>query len=273
MKQTKIKLLSGEDAVSPVVGVMLMLVVTIIIAAVVSGFTGGLASTTEKAPTIAMDVSIKNGGHWSSSHFSALVTGVEKGISTSDLKLVTKWSKVVDGDVVNGGATVVPGQNNTHLHFRLWGYGSPEWFHYPAPMGFGPGVDPEGRTTYTFQPHQDGNTAAQYGSYNLVTGTAMYAEPFGGCNDPNQGGFRSFNVGYGVITPFEYTYGDGNPGWGQTAARFYPADHETYPSIDQMTAILGDAWHLLRSGDTVEVSLVHIPSGKVIWQKDIVVEG
>jgi FlaG/FlaF family flagellin (archaellin) len=32
-----------EDAVSPVVGVMLMLVVTIIIAAVVSGFAGGLA--------------------------------------------------------------------------------------------------------------------------------------------------------------------------------------------------------------------------------------
>jgi FlaG/FlaF family flagellin (archaellin) len=39
-----------ESAVSPVVGVMLMLVVTIIIAAVVSGFAGGLASGTSKAP-------------------------------------------------------------------------------------------------------------------------------------------------------------------------------------------------------------------------------
>ncbi|WP_243668808.1 type IV pilin N-terminal domain-containing protein [Methanoculleus chikugoensis] len=39
-----------EDAVSPVIGVMLMLVVTIIIAAVISGFAGELVGTTEKAP-------------------------------------------------------------------------------------------------------------------------------------------------------------------------------------------------------------------------------
>jgi FlaG/FlaF family flagellin (archaellin) len=39
-----------DEAVSPVVGVMLMLVVTIIIAAVVSGFAGGLAGDTNKAP-------------------------------------------------------------------------------------------------------------------------------------------------------------------------------------------------------------------------------
>jgi FlaG/FlaF family flagellin (archaellin) len=39
-----------DEAVSPVVGVMLMLVVTIIIAAVVSGFAGGLGGNTDKAP-------------------------------------------------------------------------------------------------------------------------------------------------------------------------------------------------------------------------------
>ena len=41
----------NEQAVSPVVGVMLMLVVTIIIAALVSAFSGGAASGTQKAPT------------------------------------------------------------------------------------------------------------------------------------------------------------------------------------------------------------------------------
>jgi len=46
-----------DDAVSPVVGVMLMLVVTIIIAAVVSGFAGGLASTQEKAPQASIAIS------------------------------------------------------------------------------------------------------------------------------------------------------------------------------------------------------------------------
>jgi len=39
-----------DSAVSPVVGVMLMLVVTIIIAAVVSAFAGGLAGNTHKTP-------------------------------------------------------------------------------------------------------------------------------------------------------------------------------------------------------------------------------
>jgi FlaG/FlaF family flagellin (archaellin) len=39
-----------DSAVSPVVGVMLMLVVTIIIAAIVSAFAGGLASTDSKTP-------------------------------------------------------------------------------------------------------------------------------------------------------------------------------------------------------------------------------
>jgi len=39
-------------AVSPVVGVMLMLVVTIIIAAIVSAFAGGLSTSTTKAPNV-----------------------------------------------------------------------------------------------------------------------------------------------------------------------------------------------------------------------------
>jgi len=44
----------GNEAVSPVVGVMLMLVVTIIIAAVVSAFAGGLTETTSKAPQLSL---------------------------------------------------------------------------------------------------------------------------------------------------------------------------------------------------------------------------
>jgi FlaG/FlaF family flagellin (archaellin) len=44
-----------SDAVSPVVGVMLMLVVTIIIAAVVSAFAGGMADGTDKAPQATIE--------------------------------------------------------------------------------------------------------------------------------------------------------------------------------------------------------------------------
>ena len=48
------KKISGNEAVSPVVGVMLMLVVTIIIAAVVSAFAGGLTESTDKAPQVSL---------------------------------------------------------------------------------------------------------------------------------------------------------------------------------------------------------------------------
>lgn len=53
----------SDDAVSPVVGVMLMLVVTIIIAALVSSFAGGLGTSTEATPTITftVDYSRSNG--------------------------------------------------------------------------------------------------------------------------------------------------------------------------------------------------------------------
>ena len=46
----------NEDAVSPVIGVMLMIVVTIIIAAVVSGFAGGMTSSESKVPNAAFTV-------------------------------------------------------------------------------------------------------------------------------------------------------------------------------------------------------------------------
>lgn len=44
----------NENAVSPVIGVMLMLVVTVILAAAVSGFSGGLVGDTSKASQMAI---------------------------------------------------------------------------------------------------------------------------------------------------------------------------------------------------------------------------
>ena len=47
-----------DDAVSPVIGVMLMLVVTIVIAAVVAAFASGLGGDVESAPAAVFDVDI-----------------------------------------------------------------------------------------------------------------------------------------------------------------------------------------------------------------------
>lgn len=88
-----------DNAVSPVIGVLLMLVVTIIIAAVVSGFAGGLAGGSEKAPQIALGVEAKYGGSiilthqggdplsWSNIEIKTLIpTGSYKDMSYSLVK-------------------------------------------------------------------------------------------------------------------------------------------------------------------------------------------
>lgn len=50
-----------EDAVSPVIGVMLILVVTIIIAAVITGFATDLSKDTEKTPTALFEAQYEDG--------------------------------------------------------------------------------------------------------------------------------------------------------------------------------------------------------------------
>jgi len=80
-----------EDAVSPVVGVMLMLVVTIIIAAVVSVFAGGITSPQQKSSQISAETMISNTGLYYGSQFTIAVTGVSDPIPSKDLKSVTSW--------------------------------------------------------------------------------------------------------------------------------------------------------------------------------------
>jgi len=93
-----------DDAVSPVVGVLLMLVVCIIIAAVVSGFAGGLVSEEEKAPQVALDTSVTVGD----SGALTLVIKHKSGdpINTKNVKLVTTWTNATNE--INYAETVAP---------------------------------------------------------------------------------------------------------------------------------------------------------------------
>ncbi len=285
---------------SPVVGVMLMLVVVIIIAAVVSGFAGGLmGGTNQKAPQLAMDVHISNSGNWVGSSFTAEVTGVDSAIATQDLKLVTSWKATdLDGSIISGGATVTPGVLNTNLTYkpnRELQYGN---WNFTSPQGYGPGVDyaeyresaaasgsipvahtriprytpvtiradaPQYPATYPPGDWAHLTNISWFGNYALQTGTTMYARPFGYTSSPSQGGYAgsSFTVGYGTQgNKFNYTYGSQSA----TTAQFLDSD------TDMMMAVLGNNWYKLRAGDIVNVKLVHAPSGKTIWQKEVTVE-
>ena len=109
-----------EDAVSPVVGVMLMLVVTIIIAAVVSGFAGGLASVKEKAPQAFFECRISEnsmGGAYGYEFVLKHLSG--DPINTHNLKLVTSW--VDASGTFHVQDTVAPTWVNTPEEYRSTG--------------------------------------------------------------------------------------------------------------------------------------------------------
>ena len=84
----------SDDAVSPVIGVMLMLVMTVIVAAVITIFATGTVADTEPAPTAVLDVEIYDyyqaltdcgGPDFHISHISG------DALDTSNLEIRLSW--------------------------------------------------------------------------------------------------------------------------------------------------------------------------------------
>ncbi|MDD1689965.1 MAG: type IV pilin N-terminal domain-containing protein [Methanoregula sp.] len=247
---------SREDhAVSPVVGVMLMLVVTIIIAAVVTGFSGGLiGKVDEKAPTLTVDVKIINMGSWTGSGFFATVTSVSGPISTRDIKIVTSWtasrSSANAFQSISGGNTTRPGMTNVNA------LGDPTIpVSLVAPFGTGPGIN--GSATIGSLDTDAATFSSlwqQFGNYSLMSGTTLTAQPCGAADLETIGG-SSADQGYGVRTMYQYA-----------------PEGATY--LDPASAVLGPHWESLKAGDRVNVKVIYTPTGSVIFQKDIpVTEG
>jgi FlaG/FlaF family flagellin (archaellin) len=245
-----------ESGVSPVVGVMLMLVVTIIIAAVVSAFAGGFNVDQQKAPVIALDTHVVNTGYWDSSYVSFEVKNADNPVPTKDLKIITSWTT---SDGIRGGANVTGWTNKTsyigndttyygNSHYGAHSSSSPGTTQ--APYGFGPGVNasvqrsslgPGGK----FWPDQ------MFGNYTLMSGTMMQNGP-----SANYGK----TSGSGQLSD-RYTYTAADVHW------------DPATDVDCVQAILGMNWNHLRQGDIVNIKFLHIPSGKIVYNKDIVVEG
>lgn len=239
----------NDEAVSPVVGVMLMLVVTIIIAAVVSAFAGGIVGSEKAAPQSTFECHITNDGTWGGSAFDLVCLGTSDAIPTKDLKLSTEWTatdgtkggEVVTGplipDVISGDPT-----NSTYQNCH---YGS---YMYHVPLAYGPGVG--NWSQYGQYPEEQ-----EFGNYSVMAGTVMHN---------SAAGYKLAQGGYGVSpdTRYQYTntgsYGD-----------FSVNTNEG--STDAMQAILGHEWNHLMPGDIVHVKLTHLPSGKLIFDKDVTV--
>lgn len=243
----------NDEAVSPVVGVMLMLVVTIIIAAVVSGFAGGLAGTTQKAPSIAANAEIANTGEWGTSYFDIRVQSVSDPIPSKDLQIITFWEKT------NASGTKLVRETKVDANSARTGYKFPliagyppvpaartVWSNISVPNGMGPGVaewtTTPSATTGRFPDAQD------FGNYTLIAGTTMHTIP----------AFMTYGETLWCIPP-------------ATGKYQYPADYigEKCP----MQVLLGNDWYELRAGDIVNVKLIHKPSGKIIFEQNVQVVG
>lgn len=107
MKSERGIIMKSEIAVSPVIGVMLMLVVTIIIAAVVSAFSGGLTSQTDKAPVVQLSAKYSqnegltiyhNGGDPISTKYTTIYIKNSKNLGTEYYSWKLNLSTVSDAN-------------------------------------------------------------------------------------------------------------------------------------------------------------------------------
>ncbi|MDD1702034.1 MAG: type IV pilin [Methanoregula sp.] len=245
--KTRKYIAGDEHAVSPVVGVMLMVVVVVIIAAIVAGFSGGLiGKVNENAPSLSMDIKVINTGSWTGSGFFATVTQVSKPISTKDIKIITSWSATnrTSYATITGGNTTLPGSANVNA------VGDPATLvNLTAPFGAGPGVN--GSVSLASSDADAVNLSSrwqQFGNYSLMSGTTLTAQPCGGNLETG----AKATIGYGVTNMYQY----------EPAGTVY---------ADPATAVLGPEWESLRAGDRVNVKVIYVPNGAVIFQKDIAV--
>jgi len=128
------QLFKDDDAVSPVIGVILMVAITVILAAVIASFVLGLGdSTTESAPQASFgweyddqpggsDVGIVTVSHESGASIEAQnlvfrgdkITSVGSAVVTSDGDAWTKASDASSGSNVNAGMTIEVGAESDY---------------------------------------------------------------------------------------------------------------------------------------------------------------
>ena len=190
MKKTEQK----DDAVSPVVGVMLMLVVTIIIAAVVAAFATGLSSSTEAAPVASLTV-----------------------------KIPTANGVVSDFQITHNSGDPLP-TNDLKISFAWTGS--------------------DGFKTHTYLASND-NTISKTG--NIVYHTkALFV-----IND------EKLTSDFGNVTL-------------TTMQTIESAVHYSGMEDETLKAIYGKDYMTIKKGTLVEVTIIHIPSGQIIYNNEVI---
>ncbi len=93
-----------EPAVSPVIGIMLMLIVTVILAAIISGYVGGMSETKSKPPQLVLQTEACRSPDL---NMTMMVLSAGDGIPTKDLKIITSWG-TNQGNTTYGATGIYP---------------------------------------------------------------------------------------------------------------------------------------------------------------------
>lgn len=236
----------SDDAVSPVIGVMLMLVITIVIAGVIAAFGTGMIGNTETAPTAVLDVSISSdvqvledstmgydpttGPDFQIKHVSG------NSIDTADIEIRLSWKDTT-------GKT---------------------WYSVYSAEKF-TAANPNGMTAPTSQG-------------DITRKQPMYVKgPNGEPLDANGGGAYLYTHYFGTVVL--------EPGLKlTTSADLLPNLGSTNKNSPYMDMVFNNCKSLSESeneygimkylpkGTTVQVTIIHIPSGKAIYDKGVIVE-
>lgn len=233
----KKQLRKNDEAVSPVVGVMLMLVVTIIIAAVISGFAGGLVGSQEKAPQATIGIIT---GYGPSGDPTFDISFEHKGgdpIPTRDIEIIT-YLTLPNGTVVmhkqTGNSLGMPASTNTSAF-----QDAPAGVNY-ARMPF---IRDQMRGNAYLKPADidSGETKPLwFGQYTLMPGQLARVYTVYSC------------AAFLGLVPED---------------KVYRADKDAYE------AGAAELRKCIQNSCTVDIKWLHVPSGKYILDKQIILQG
>jgi hypothetical protein len=235
----------NEEAVSPVVGVMLMLVVTIIIAAVVSGFAGGLAGSQETAPQASIAVST---GYTDGNFDIKFEHQGGDPIRTKDCEFITFLT-------LPNGTVIKHVQTPTSLVAR----GS----YSPADGGF---------YTYSRGPHLTDPQKYAYPCSPINNHTLPSTWVLAGFEETGEENYAWFGNAVWLPGDVARTYHNGFTA--NFVGLIASDDNNPYPGTDEVyntgIATLTDC---VQKNCRLEIKLLHVPSGKYILDKTITLQG
>jgi archaeal type IV pilus assembly protein PilA len=232
-----------ESGVSPVVGVMLMLAVTIMIAAIVSATAGNFSNTEKKAPSAILDVSIYAAKDYGSFSTPTMIIRHVSGnvLQTKDLQIVTYYTVPGTGNISRGslmGETAVQGESG--------------WSDFSE-------SDQCGALFI--------NDENRFGSDTVQSSSSGHGNWFGNSS-------AVFKPGDILVTPAQYC---GNSGDAKDSASSNlhrnPGMEKLFPNVIfiEGNGSNGKPTGQFPAGNVVSVKIIHTPSGQIIFDKDVVI--